>query len=78
MIIQVASFMINELFMVQASLFINGSSGEYTPAFSNKLHSCSVLKKKCNAEYGLLKRPLVGHVSSLQIDPLINLIGITK
>ncbi|AAZ27204.1 hypothetical protein CPS_3158 [Colwellia psychrerythraea 34H] len=43
--------------MIKAPLFIKGYSGEYAPAFSNKLHPCSVLKKGSNEEHGLIKRP---------------------
>ncbi len=42
--------------MFKAALFIKGYSGEYAPAFSHKLHPCSVLKKGDNEEHGLLKR----------------------
>jgi len=43
--------------MIKAPLFIKGYSGECAPAFSNKLHPCSVLKKGGNEEHALLKRP---------------------
>jgi len=36
----------------------NGYSGEYAPAFSNKLHPCSVLSKINNAVYKPLKLAL--------------------
>ena len=41
----------------KALIVVDGCSGEYAPAFSNKLHPCSVFKKKCNAEYDLLSLP---------------------
>jgi len=43
--------------MIKASHFIKGYSGECAPAFSNKLHPCSVLKKGGNEEHDFLKRP---------------------
>ncbi|PCH95740.1 MAG: hypothetical protein COB83_07780 [Gammaproteobacteria bacterium] len=43
--------------MIKAHLFINGYSGQYAPALSNKLHPCSVLKNRCNDEHVLLRRP---------------------
>ena len=43
--------------MIKAAHFIKGYSGEYAPAFSNKLHPCSVLKKGGNEAHGLLERP---------------------
>jgi hypothetical protein len=36
----------------------NGYSGEYAPAFSNKLHPCSVLVKINNAVYKPFKLAL--------------------
>jgi len=41
--------------MSKAAPFINDYSGEYAPAFSNKLHPCSVLKKGGNEEQKLLR-----------------------
>jgi hypothetical protein len=45
-----------EQFHYEAHFSSNGYSGEYAPAFSNKLHPCSVLTKKCNDVVMLLKR----------------------
>jgi len=42
---QNACFRTPEQFMIKALVFINGCSGEYAPAFSNKPHPCGVLKK---------------------------------
>ena len=41
----------------QGASFINGYSGEYAPAFSNKLHPCSVLNNRCNDEHGFICSP---------------------
>ena len=49
----------------------NGYSGEYAPAFSNKLLPCSVLKKKCNAEYDLLSLPQGADLETLYTALLI-------
>ena len=49
----------------------NGCSGEYAPAFSNKLHPCSVLKKKCNADYDLLSLPQGAGLETLYAALLI-------
>jgi len=57
MILQYASFRMPEPFMIKAHLVVNGYSGEYAPAFSNKLHPCSVLKNRCNEEHDLLRHP---------------------
>ena len=43
--------------IIKAHFFIKGHSGEYAPAFSNKLLPCSVLKKKGNTESDLLSLP---------------------
>jgi len=49
-----ARFRKSERIIIKAHFFIKGHSGEYAPAFSNKLLPCSVLKKKGNAEYDFL------------------------
>jgi len=41
----------------QGAYFINGCSGEYAPAFSNKPHPCGVLNYIRNKEHDLLRRP---------------------
>ena len=43
--------------MIKAHLFINGCSGEYAPAFSNKIHPCSALKNRCKEEHDWLSHP---------------------
>jgi len=48
-----------------------GHSGEYAPAFSNKLRPCSVLKKKYNAEYDLLSLPQRAGLETLYAALLI-------
>jgi len=40
-----ARFRRPERLKIKANFFVNGCSGECAPAFSNKLHPCSVLKK---------------------------------
>ena len=52
-----ARFRKPERIIIKAHFFVKGYSGEYAPAFSNKLHPCSVLKNKCNDEYVLLRSP---------------------
>ena len=59
--------------MIKAPLFIKGYSGEYTPAFSNKLHPCSVLKRG-NEEHGLLIRPRRAGLEALYAALLISTI----
>jgi len=51
--------------------FIKGYSGEYAPAFSNKLRPCSVLKKKGNAECDLLCLPQGAALETLYAPLLI-------
>ena len=58
--------------MIKAYFFIKGYSGEYAPAFSNKLHPCSALKKKCNAEYDLLSLPQGAGLETLYAALLIS------
>jgi len=41
----------------------NGCSGEYAPAFSNKLHPCSILVEINNAAYKPFKLALWGRLS---------------
>ncbi len=69
-----ACFRTLELFMIKAPHFIKGYSGEYAPAFSYKLHPCSALKKKCNAEDGLLIRPRRAGLETLYAALLISTI----
>jgi hypothetical protein len=57
--------------MIKALIFIKGYSGEYAPAFTNKLHPCSVLKKGGNEEYGLLRRSRRAGVETLYARLLI-------
>jgi len=40
-----ARFRRPERLKIKANYFVNGCSEECAPAFSNKLHPCSVLKK---------------------------------
>ena len=61
-----AYFRTLERFMIKAAHFIKGYSGEYAPAFSNKLHPCSVLKKGGNEEHGLLIRPRRAGLETLE------------
>ena len=60
--------------MIKAPYFIKGYSGEYAPAFSNKLHPCSVLKKGGNEEHGLLGRPRRAGLEMLYAALLISTI----
>jgi hypothetical protein len=66
-----ARFRKSEQFIIKAHFFIKGHSGEFAPAFSNKLHPCSVLKKKCNAEYDLLSLPQGAGLETLYTALLI-------
>ncbi|PHR84119.1 MAG: hypothetical protein COA59_08500 [Colwellia sp.] len=58
--------------MIKALVFINGCSGEYAPAFSSKLHPCSVLKKRSNNERDLLIRPRRASLKGLYATLLIS------
>ena len=40
----------------KALIVVNGCSGEYAPAFSNKLHPCSAIISRSNDEVMLFKR----------------------
>ncbi len=60
--------------MIKAPHFIKVYSGEYAPAFSNKLHPCSVLKKGGNEEHGLLRRPRKAGLETLYATLLISTI----
>jgi hypothetical protein len=68
-----ACFRTIERFMIKAPLFIKGCSGEYAPAFSNKLHPCSVLKRG-NKEHGFLIRPRRAGLEALYAALLISII----
>ena len=61
--------------MIKAPHFIKGYSGEYAPAFSNKLHPCSALKKGDNEEHGLLSRPRRAGLETLYAALLISTRG---
>jgi hypothetical protein len=63
-----------EQFMSKAPHFIKGYSREYAPAFSNKLHPCSVLNKGGNEEHGLLRRPRRADLEMLYATLLISTI----
>jgi hypothetical protein len=69
-----ARFRKSERFIIKAHFFIKGHSGEYVPAFSNKLRPCSVLKKKGNAEYYLLSLPQRAGLETLYTALLISTI----
>ncbi|TWX69914.1 hypothetical protein ESZ36_06435 [Colwellia demingiae] len=69
-----ARFRKSERFIIKAHFFIKGHSGEYAPAFSNKLHPCSALKKKCNAEYESLSLPQGAGLETLYAALLISTI----
>ena len=59
--------------MIKTRLFIKGCSGECAPAFSNRLHPCTVLKKRGNAEHGLLSHPLWANLKGLYSALLISI-----
>jgi hypothetical protein len=61
--------------MIKAPLFIKGCSGEYAPAFSNKLHPCSALKKRGNDEYDFLKYPHKAGLETFYVALLISTIN---
>ena len=61
--------------MIKTLIFINGCSGEYAPAFSNKLLPCSVLKKRSNDEHYLLRRPRTASFKGLYAVLLISTRG---
>ena len=63
-----------ETLLGKALIEDNGRSGEYAPAFSNKLHPCSVLKKKGNVEYDLLSLPQGAGLETLYAALLISTI----
>ena len=73
MILQNSSFRILVQFMIEAHLFIKGYSGEYAPAFSIKLHPCSVLKKGCNEAHVLLRNPRRAGLETLYATLLISI-----
>jgi hypothetical protein len=60
--------------MIKAPNFIKGYSGEYAPAFSNKLLPCNVLKKGGNEEHYLLRRPRRAGLETLNVALLISTI----
>ena len=70
-----ARFRKSERLIIKRHFFIKGHSGEYAPAFSNKLHPCSVLKKKCNAEYDLISLPQRAGLETLYAALLISTRG---
>jgi len=73
MLLQNVRFRIAEQFMIKAHLFINGYSGQYAPALSNKLHPCSVLKNRCNDGHDLLRSPRRASLKGLYTALLISI-----